>query len=196
METATDRALTDGAPQAWVGCLGCYNAGALVGRWVDGEDAADVTVSELHARQPEAHEADPYASLHEELWVMDFQGYEGALTGECSPDEATRIATALALVEDSPYPLAAVVAYRDNLGPAYAPWATWDEWESDFSDAYAGEWDSLAAFAEDFAEETGQAPSDGGQWPTSYIDWQAAASELEVWEHDAGGGRVYVFWQR
>ncbi len=28
-------------PRVWVGCLGCYNAGVLVGAWVDAAEAED-----------------------------------------------------------------------------------------------------------------------------------------------------------
>ena len=36
-------------PRVWVGCLGCYNAGRLVGRWVDAEDAADLSPEDVRA---------------------------------------------------------------------------------------------------------------------------------------------------
>lgn len=63
MSTATP---TDtGAPRVWLGCLGCYNDGALVGRWVDCADVEDVTLADLYAGSGR-----PYAAC-EEVWVLD-----------------------------------------------------------------------------------------------------------------------------
>lgn len=160
-------------PRAWVGCLACYNTGRLVGDWVDGIDAGDFVPCTGRG--------------HEEWWVFDFEGYLGALSVECSPVEAQRIAEALQATEE--YPPAAVAAWIAN---------GCDDLD-DLADAYLGEWDSLEAYAEQWLEDAGmldQVP----EGLRSYIDVRAYARDLQfggdVWTADAaghGGTGVFVF---
>jgi len=181
------------SPEVWVGCLGCYNDGRLVGRWVDGVDAGGVTVAELHASSDLGSPVtDPYASLHGELWCFDHQGYGGLLEGECSPVEAQRRAELFeAITADGYTPVGAVAAWADHTG------ATLEEWDAPtreaFEDDYAGEWESERAYAEDLADQLGAVPEDAG-WPASYIDWDAATRDLfmDYYSAPAPGG-VWVF---
>lgn len=181
MSAATDTT----TPRAWVGCLGCYNAGRLVGKWVDGTEAGDVTPADL-GLTPTIYDS------HDELWVMDHEGYGRALTGECSPVEAQRRAELIAAIEEEHYPAGAVFAWAELTG------ADLEEWDARtrelFEDCYHGEWPSFRDYAEDFAESTG-AVDEEARWPHSYIDWDRAADELEqgYWTAEADGGGVYVF---
>jgi Antirestriction protein (ArdA) len=62
------------------------------------------------------------------------------------------------------------------------------------ADAYQGEWESGADFAQSFALDLGIV-EDGAKWPYSCIDWERAWRELSFdgyWTAPAGGG-VYVF---
>ncbi|GAA1703825.1 hypothetical protein FB460_0586 [Propioniferax innocua] len=34
--------------RVWPGCLSCYNAGRLVGAWIDAADAGGLTIAKLH----------------------------------------------------------------------------------------------------------------------------------------------------
>ena len=34
--------------RVWPGCLSCYNAGQLVGAWIDAADAGELTIERLH----------------------------------------------------------------------------------------------------------------------------------------------------
>jgi antirestriction protein len=188
MDTPTDQ----DTPQAWVGCLGCYNAGMLVGRWVEGIEAGDVTVESLHSeRGSDILQADLYASTHEELWVMDFQGYSGFLTRECSPMEAQRIAEVIQAIEADGADVGAVGAYVDNIR---ATFETWDDLKDDFEEAYAGEWSSEQDFAQNLAEDLG-AIDQNATWPNDCIDWERATRELftDYWSAEAPGGMVWVF---
>jgi Antirestriction protein (ArdA) len=74
--------------RVWVGCLGCYNGGRLVGTWIDAVEANLTMTSwvEHGGRVP----ADHAVEAHEELWVMDFECMP-FLDGESSPAEAQRI---------------------------------------------------------------------------------------------------------
>lgn len=178
-------------PEAWVGCLGCYNAGALVGQWVDGTEAESITIASLHGGDNQGgvttadiFRCDPYAGAHEELWVMDYQGYGEALSGECSPAEAARIARMIVSAEEaSGIPAGAVAAWLGNGN---------DDTDG-LSDYYQGEYDSERAFAEQYADDIGALDADAG-WPYSSVDWEQATRELmmDFWSADAPGG-VFIF---
>jgi antirestriction protein len=166
-------------PQVWVGCLACYNAGDLVGEWVDADEAAEYvpcTRSEFGAQ-------------HEEFWCMDYQGFGGFLAGECSPMEAQAIAEKMAEIPDY-VPIEAVAAFLDNTGYRIA-----DLRMNDFEDAYCGVWDSEEDYAQQFAEDL-DLISEDSRWPNDCIDWERAARELfmgDYWSERAPGGQVYVF---
>jgi len=180
-------------PEVWVGCLGCYNAGYLNGEWVDATEAEGVTVNHLHGaddpeKRAEILKADPYAAGHEELWCFDHQGFNGFLSGECSPMEAQRIAESIAAIPDY-IETAAVAGWLDYTGNTLADF----DLES-FEDDYAGQWDSREDYAQSYAEDIGAIP-DEAPWPACYIDWERAAAELFMDLHDAEapGGGIYVY---
>jgi len=148
--------------KVWVGCLGCYNAGKLVGRWVEALEAETVTAESL-GLVPDIYD------LHEELWVFDHEGFGDLLTGECSPMEAQGIATKLDELP-SHIDLDAVKAYVGYVGDV-------DSALADFEEAFQGQWESEAAYAMNLAEETGAVREDLG-WPYTAIDWERAARDL------------------
>jgi len=171
----------DTTPRAWVGCLGCYAAGRLVGEWVDGNEIETFTDAPQDVTTlPDEHDAEG----HEEWWIFDHENYGPLLTGETSPAEAQRLAELLEdLSEDEREPFG---HYVDNG----------DEPDVDaFRDAYAGEWKDIADFAYELAEDIGAVP-DAGTWPLSCIDWERAGNELMMdgyWAVNAQGGGIYVF---
>jgi hypothetical protein len=50
MNAATESTSTTDTVRAWVGCLGCYNNGNLVGEWIDGTECADLVEAGLTYR--------------------------------------------------------------------------------------------------------------------------------------------------
>lgn len=158
--------------RAWVGCLACYNGGTLRGEWVDGNEAGDF----VPCHRPG----------HEEWWVMDHEGYEGLLTGECSPSEAQAIAELIDKLESDHIDVAAYAAFRDNYGTDYAT-------PENFEESFEGEHDSMVEFAQQQADDMGLL-NDNAQWPYTCIDWDWAARELrgDYWTANSSGG-VYVF---
>lgn len=172
--TATD------TPRAWVGCLGCYNDGDLVGRWLDDPDA----IRSYRCPRP----ATIYNS-HEELWVFDHENAPW-LTGECSPDEFADRAEAWTAATEDLDPVV-VGAYIDNVGIDYVDWETLAD---DVTEAYAGAFDDLADWAYRLAAETDSLPT--GPY-ADYIDWAAVGRDArlggDIWTHEAGG-TVHVFW--
>lgn len=178
-------------PKAWIGCLGCYNEGRLVGDWVDGQEAGAVTVEKLHSASTYPYDE---VSPHEELWVMDHEGYGQFLTGECSPMDAQRIADLMAEIESDGYEVAAVAAWMDHEGREIVEWdaPTRDE----FTDAYCGEYETDEDYAQQLAEDLDYLSERNLTWPFTHIDWQAAAEELfstDNYSTPAPGGGVYVF---
>lgn len=186
MMATEERELTEGAPHAWIGCLACYNAGTLRGFWADGIVAGDVTPEELHGRP----------TSHEELWVFDFENYAGALSGECSPSEAQRIAEELEQLEE----LAGTYRDDDELRHAWGAYVGYVGRQNasldSFQDAYVGTFDAF----EDYAYELGEDVLEIGAWSDTartYFDWKAWARDLilggDCWTADAPGYRVHVF---
>jgi antirestriction protein len=151
--------------KVWVGCLGCYNDGKLIGKWMPALEANDVTKEAL-GLTPTIYD------LHEELWVFDFAGFGNLLTGECSPMEAQRIAQ---VIEDLPDHID-VDAFKAYVSYSMSDL---DSAAESFEDAYRGKYDSKADFAQELYEETRATPDDPtDQWPFTCIDWDRAARDL------------------
>jgi antirestriction protein len=191
--------MTRTTASVWVGCLGCYNGGALVGEWFDAADAptamaefdAAIWTGSRPASKTSQTRRDHIAESHEELWVMDFEGFGGWLKGECSPMEAQRIAGIIADIESDHVDPAAVAAWAENLGETVEAWA---DVRSDFEESYQGEWDGEEEFAMELADDIGAIDSDAG-WPNSCIDWERATRELfmgDYWSERSEAG-VYIF---
>ncbi len=166
-------------PQVWIGCLTCYSEGWLIGAWYDAIIASDVTSEDLHDGP----------TTHEELWVMDHEHFHGLLQGECSPAEATRIASLFALIDsdDEADAFGAYLKYHGEGANA--------DCLGEFREMYEGKFESRADFAEQFADDLGLLSSD--PWPYNHIDWEGAARDLfysgDYWDVRASDGGVYVF---
>lgn len=174
---------TDTTPRAWVGCLGCYNNGNLIGRWLEDPDE----IREYTCPTPPSIWVN-----HEELWVFDHENAPW-INGECSPVEFADKAEAFnAAVEDSGVPAEAIRAWMAN-----------SHYDVDFDDltdkvakAFIGEYASAAHWAEEFAEETGE---DLGPY-ARYVDWDAVARDAvyggDIWVHEESYDVKYLFWNR
>jgi antirestriction protein len=187
MTTTTTSTTT---PQAWVGCLGCYNNGSLVGKWLEGESCADLEAAGL--AKIETH--GDYTAARcvrcgaDEFYVLDHEGFGDFLKGECSPIEAQNIAQAMSTIEGAGLDLEAVAAYASNMSLDIA---NFEDWQSDFEDAYIGEYE-VKDYAIEYVESCGLL--DGV--PDSiarYFDYDAFARDFEhdLWQHDK-----HLFWNR
>lgn len=163
-------ATLDMQPRVWIGSLSAYNAGRLIGEWVDATDLE--AMEALAARLP-----------GEEIALMDREGF-GDLIGEY---------TSLGVV-------AAIGGLLGEHGDAFRIYCEYHglsdleaaNAEDDFEESYRGDWGTGAGadFAENLAEELGAISSER-QWPLSHIDWDAAWNELThdgYWEK---GGHVF-----
>jgi antirestriction protein len=180
-------------PRVWVACLGCYNDGELVGAWFDGTEAPQdmdafneaVTITYKPTQVVHLGEA------HEELWVLDHEGYGGLIDGECSPSDAVFLAEQIAELGDQ---LDAVKVWHENYGSGRLEWDR--PTRESFEDRYVGHHDSEKDFAMEEAENRGYRFDIEQPWPHNCIDWDDAADHLfngEYASYPADGGGVHVF---
>ena len=165
-------------PRIYVADLAAYNAGNLRGVWIDADQDADAIRAEIQTMLAESPE--PGA---EEWAIHDYEGFGGIKLHESEDlDEVARLAELLSEHGDL---FAKLVDHfgRDDL----------DEAVRAMEESYAGEYDSLADWAQQFAEDTG--PPDCGPY-TDYIDWESFARDAEMGGDIftiETGGKVHVF---
>lgn len=164
-------------PRVWVGCLACYDMGHLLGRWIDAEDADEITPKDLHG----------YPTSHKELWCFDHEGLPLRI-GEMSPSTAQLWGDAFEEVGEERWP--AFLAWVENSG--YVKNSDGLPDPSSFEDRYQGCWPS---FSEYLAEEI-EVMQEG--WPEDairYFDEDAYERDarFDYTVLDADDGNVYVF---
>ncbi len=167
-------------PRIYVACLAAYNNGLLHGEWIDADQSAD----ELHEAVARMLAASPQPGA-EEWAIHDYEGFGSLRLGEYESLE--RVAT-----------IAEGIAEH---GDAFSAWLSYDESQDatdmqSFEDAYRGEWDSLRAYAEDYAESTGMydaAEKSGSQYVVVDIDMLTRDLDIELYSVRSDRGTVYVF---
>jgi len=166
-------------PRIYVACLAAYNGGCLHGQWMEASTPDEVRahVRAMLATSPEQG-AEEYA-------IHDHEGFEGAAVSEWANFDAVCA-------------LADFVAQHGRLGAdLYSHFGNDLDAAAAAFDDYAGEYRSLADFAEELVRETGPAIPAALQY---YIDWEAMGRDLQlngdvftlVLDFDA----VHVFWNR
>jgi antirestriction protein len=167
------------APRIYVACLAAYNNGRLHGRWIDADQSVEDIWSEVQAMLVASPEP-----LAEEWAIHDYEGFAPLRLSEWESFER----------------VAAIAAGIAEHGPAFTAWLSYDpdrELDPDaFDDAYRGEWDSLRAYAEDYADETGMddlAEKTGS--PYIRVDIDALERDMDIELHTVGSDHhtVYVF---
>lgn len=176
---------TDTDARAWIGSLAAYNAGRLVGAWIDldGKDAEDVAEEAREAMRPQIAGWMGEAEAFDEIWIFDHEGLGGLVRGECNVGEAVAAAEVLGGLYGN---VDAFRAYCENLGPTNIDLATVAD---DFEEAYQGEYATMADFAEELLNDTG----DLAKMPESlryYFDYEAYGRDLVGDYYHTGG---YVF---
>jgi antirestriction protein len=167
-------------PRIYVACLAAYNNGRLHGEWIDADQSAD----ELHEAVARMLAASPQPGA-EEWAIHDYEGF-GSLR-LCEYESLERVA--------------AIAAGIAEHGDAFSAWLSYDESQDvtdmqSFEDAYRGEWDSLRAYAEDYAESTGMydaAEKAGSSYVVVDIDMLTRDLDIELYTVESDHGTVYVF---
>lgn len=186
--------MTTTSPKVWIGCLASYNAGRLIGEWVEATDADDMREAQKRVAEQavkaakEANEYPVYFGEPEEFFIADYDefGSLGSTLGEY-PDYET-VARIGALIEEHGE---AFLGFVETCEPDLE---TVDE--DDFHEAYRGVHDSEEDYSQEQAIELGL----GGiqaHWPkptqyggyshdehvnvieelSSYIDWERVARD-------------------
>lgn len=180
--------MTTDTPRIYVASLTDYNAGTLHGAWIDADQDADTiaeAVAAMLRKSPEARRF-PQGGPAEEWAIHDYEGFDGISLSEWEPFEL--VAAIGEMVAEHG---AAFAAWYDN-DPSHDT----DELAERFEDAFAGQWDSLADYAHELAEDCGYLAAMPEQI-RGYFDAEAFARDLDyggdVWTAPADGGGVYVF---
>lgn len=185
-ERAAQRRSTTEVPRVYVASLADYNSGRLHGVWVEASDAdaAYEAVADMLKASREL--------VAEDVAIHDHENF-----GSYSPREFESLDT-----------VCAIGAALEELGPAFAdflghvgPPRDADDvagMVARFQEAYQGEWDSLADWAESFLEDTGTL-ADVPASLRQYIDFERWADDAEmngdVFTSELGA-KVHVFWAR
>lgn len=165
--------------RVYVGTYGKYNNGSIEGEWVDLLEFSDKDgflerCAEIHEDEEDPEfmfqdiEADEFLKEY-----IDESGIEEELWEAAEALENTH------LDED------VINAFISCFGKKNTVAETIEAAEG----AYCGEFDSDAAFAEDFAEQVG-AMDRNATWPQTCIDWEWAARDL-MYDHSEHNGHYF-----
>ncbi len=151
-------------PCAWVGCLGCYNNGELVGEWLDVEGVRDLDSTGL------TEGGRCVRCGAEEFDVMDVEGIRHPGGHYFSPASFVETVDAFADIPDH-IPHAAVVAWLDNQHGDLDALAN-------IEDRYQGHWDTFRDYSDERAEEMFGSELASGSPLARYFDWGAYADDI------------------
>ena len=161
----------------YVACLAAYNNGHLHGEWIEVTDEASIweAVQAMLFTSPIEEDAEEWA-------IHDYEGFEGAEVGEYYSFENV-VELAEYITEHGALGAQVLNYYGGNIEDA----------KSRF-DEYAGEYDSLADYAEELTEQSGLEIPES---LANYIDYKAMAHDYE----QSGdfltfevSGSVHIFW--
>lgn len=166
----------DAEIRIYVACLAAYNNGILHGRWIDATQEPDDIRAEISAML----RASPVPGA-EEYAIHDHEGFEGIDIAECQSIESVAA-------------IASFIAEHGELGGKLAAYyGNIDEAREAIEDHYAGEYSSLANFAQELTEQTTDIPAS----LQYYIDWERMGRDLAISDVtivEMGFESVHVFW--
>lgn len=167
-----------GEIRIYVACLAAYNNGFLHGAWIDATQDEDAIRDEIAAML----KASPVSGA-EEYAIHDYEGFEGASVSEYEGIESV-------------CKIAAFLAEHGTLGgKLVAELGDLEDARRALEENYAGEYRSLADFAQELTEQSVEIP----QSLQFYIDYERMARDLEindVMTIETGFEQVHVFWSR
>lgn len=149
-------------PRIYVACLAAYNNGKLHGRWIDANQDADEIFEHIKAMLAESPEPDA-----EEFAIHDYEYFHGLNIHEYTG--IRELALLAELIGRHGEPFALWVDYHGIAGELT------EESEEEFQDAYIGEYDDQADFAQENAyhDEIPDALE-------RYIDWDSWGRDLLI----------------
>lgn len=162
MTIIQDMARDTDTPSAWIGCLGCYNSGRLVGRWIPGIECDDLESVGLTDSAGKCKQCGA-----DEFLALDHENFMGLLDGgEPNPMECYEMALKLADVAE--YEREILVAWLSN-GMNF----DLDE----MRECYIGEYSSDEDMAREYIDSTGLL-SDVPDHLSRYFDFESYARDM------------------
>ncbi len=160
----------------YVACLAAYNNGILHGQWIDATQGKDYIWSVTKAML----KASPIKDAEEHA-IHDYEGFEGANISEYEGFET--VAEIAAFIEEHGVLGGKVLEYYSDLESA----------KTALSNYYAGEYKTVADFAEEITGETTEIPEN----LRFYIDYEHMARDLEINDIlalETGFEEIHIFW--
>ena len=163
----------------YVACLAAYNNGQLHGAWIDATQDLDDIMAEVQ----EMLKASPQPDA-EEYALHDYEGFGGIRLSEWTGlEQAHEYAV---FVQDHGELGAKLLDHVGDL----------ENTQAVLSDGYAGCYDTLAVFAEEFTDGMTEIP----ECLVYYIDYERMANDMEmngeVFTIETAHDEVHVFWVR
>ncbi len=165
-------------PRIYVACLAAYNDGVLHGCWINADQDEHTirdAIALMLARSP--------VMFAEEYAIHDYEGFEGVGISEYADIGSVR-------------QIAAFIAEHGELGGKLMEYfGALDAAREAMEDHYAGQYASVADFAQELTEQSTQIPA----CLQYYIDWERMARDLiinDVLAIETGFECVHIFWRR
>ena len=111
----TDTAITtNDVSKVWVGCIGCYNEGTLVGKWMTADQVEEAWESDGGLTSAVCTKP-----LHEEWRIHDYDGPIASCYREEHPD-IEELTSVMEMLDEDPDYAVAVMVLRDKYGEVTA----------------------------------------------------------------------------
>lgn len=168
----------------YVASLADYNAGRLLGKWIDAAHSAEAIHAEISAMLKTS--AEPIA---EEWAIHDYEGFGSLRLGEYESIE--NVAEVASLIEEHGLIFALLVDHFGRMSDL-------EEAKRYMEDGYRGAYDRLEDFVTEFVEECyGDVLKGIPDFLRYHIDYEGVARDMEL-----GGeiftieldGQIHVFW--
>lgn len=176
----------ESGPRVWVGCLACYNAGRLRGKWITAERMAEEIDAErvtfLGLGEPSDRGTLCVVCGGDEWDVMDSEDVPRVCDGlRGFMDHASD----LVQMDDGTLERVHVLAVALGGDMSLDDLLAYDQ------DNYQGQWDRFRDFAEHYAEEVGDVDA-MPEHLRDYLDYDAYARTLEYdYFHDDATGHIW-----
>ncbi|MEX5514966.1 antirestriction protein ArdA [Pseudophaeobacter sp. 1A09344] len=168
-------------PSIYVADLAAYNNGILHGVWVD----ATQSIEDIWHAVREMLKASPLEEPAEEWAIHDYMNYGLVQISEYQGIESAH-ELAVFVQERGELGAAVLENFQGEIEPA----------EKALEEDYAGQYESLADFAEQLTEDTTEVP----QALANYIGYEAMGRDLElggdVFTVETGHQGVHIFWNQ
>lgn len=172
------------SPRIYVASLADYNAGELLGVWIDANQESEALHAEIEAMLARSDE-----DVAEEWAIHDYEGFGPFQVHEYEPMDVVSA-------------VARGIAEHGTAFAAYVSWAgTGEEALRAFDDCYLGSWPNLEVYARELAEDFGweaklrELPEDMRQYVSIDYDGVARLADamMNIVEYNHA---IYVFSER